>query len=73
MEYALKGSIAETGRVIADVKGLELLLGDGVDPVAIDREGNLPFAYLAAANQDGAHLSPLYTLIRLGASSGLFR
>lgn len=51
---------------------LELLLQHGVDPVALDHEGNLPFAYLTAVNLDGAHLSPLYTLVRLGATSGLF-
>ena len=72
VEHALEGAMAETGRVIADVQGLQLLIRHGVNPNALDHEGNLPFAYLAAANQDGAHMSPLYILVRLGAASGLF-
>lgn len=72
VEHALEGTMAETGRASADEKGLQVLIQHGADPTALDHANNLPFAYLAAANQDGAHLSPLYTLVRLAASSGLF-
>ena len=73
----LRGALANDDQLnnydFPRTQSLDVLLEHGADPVAIDNEGNLAFFYLAAVQQDDPqHLSSLYKLLRLAATSGIF-